>query len=86
MIEVIGQSTIKWIKIYIPHFYVTMECLMDSLIKIREECNMDEDNKISINDFIIKACAYALRDTPVIIIYIIPSKMNQYTVKYVCVC
>eukprot|EP01083_Nonionella_stella_P275460 935462_1 len=63
MREIIGQR-LSESKFTSPHFYVTMECLMDNLIAIREECNMDEDNKISINDFIIKACAYALRDTP----------------------
>jgi len=49
-----------------PHFYVTMECMMDSLMAMRAEINSGEEKQdfISVNDFIIKACGAALRDTP----------------------
>merc|ERR1712087_890664 len=49
-----------------PHFYVTMECAMDSLIRMRAEMNDGEEkaNAISVNDFIIKAVGAALRDVP----------------------
>merc|ERR1712223_1428643 len=49
-----------------PHFYVTMECTMDSLMRMRAEMNAGEskENSISVNDFIIKACGAALRDSP----------------------
>ncbi len=48
----------------IPHFYLTIECRLDSLIALRHEVNQDRDNKISINDFIIKATALAMKDQP----------------------
>ncbi|MBT4922875.1 MAG: pyruvate dehydrogenase complex dihydrolipoamide acetyltransferase [Rickettsiales bacterium] len=56
----------------IPHFYLTIDCNMDSLLDIREQINnvasKDEHGKalykISINDFIIKASALALKDVP----------------------
>jgi len=49
-----------------PHFYVAMECAMDSLMRMRAEINAGEskENSISVNDFIIKAAAAALRDCP----------------------
>ncbi len=39
---------------------------MDSLMRMRAEINAGEskENSISVNDFIIKACGAALRDTP----------------------
>ena len=49
-----------------PHFYVTMECSMDSLIRMRTEMNegLEKNDRISVNDFVIKACGAALRDVP----------------------
>ncbi len=44
-----------------PHFYVTMEVNMDRILQARKEINEESDIKISINDFIVKACASALR-------------------------
>merc|ERR1719384_1436190 len=43
-----------------------MECMMDSLMRMRAEINtgLEKHESISVNDFIIKACAAALRDTP----------------------
>jgi pyruvate dehydrogenase E2 component (dihydrolipoamide acetyltransferase) len=48
----------------IPHFYLTIECKIDSLITLREQINKDADKKISINDFIIKAVALTLKQMP----------------------
>eukprot|EP00485_Elphidium_margaritaceum_P000082 CAMPEP_0202691624 /NCGR_PEP_ID=MMETSP1385-20130828/6287_1 /ASSEMBLY_ACC=CAM_ASM_000861 /TAXON_ID=933848 /ORGANISM="Elphidium margaritaceum" /LENGTH=631 /DNA_ID=CAMNT_0049347057 /DNA_START=34 /DNA_END=1926 /DNA_ORIENTATION=- len=63
MREIIGKR-LSESKFSAPHFYVTMECEMDSLLRARQEMNADEDIKISVNDFVIKACAAALRATP----------------------
>ncbi len=48
-----------------PHFYLTIECELDSLIKLRQDLNnrLDKD-KLSLNDFIIKAAAIALKLVP----------------------
>ena len=49
----------------IPHFYLSIDCELDALLKLREEVNRaaprDKDAnplyKLSVNDFIIKALA-----------------------------
>ena len=48
----------------VPHFYLTKECNLDKLMKLRQEVNENIEGKISINDFIIKACAIALKKIP----------------------
>ena len=50
----------------IPHFYVTHEYDMEWVVAIREQYNalLPEGEKISINDFIVKAAALTLRQYP----------------------
>jgi len=50
----------------IPHFYLTIDCELDKLLATRRQLNesAQDGTKISVNDFIIKACALALRDVP----------------------
>lgn len=50
----------------IPHFYLTIDCELDKLLEARRQLNKaaKDASKISVNDFIIKACALALRDVP----------------------
>ena len=51
----------------IPHYYLTVECQVDNLMKLRGELNTqykDEGIKLSVNDFIIKATALASRQVP----------------------
>ncbi len=50
----------------VPHFYLTVECQLDTLLSSRKELN-DKANgefKLSVNDFIIKAAAMALKTYP----------------------
>ncbi len=49
-----------------PHFYLTIEIDMDNAIKARKEINENSDTRISFNDFVVKACAMALRKHPAI--------------------
>jgi pyruvate dehydrogenase E2 component (dihydrolipoamide acetyltransferase) len=49
-----------------PHFYLTIEIDMDNAIASRTAINASGDVKISYNDFVVKACAMALRKHPVI--------------------
>jgi len=37
---------------------------MDEILKARELINKEGKVKISVNDLIIKACSFALRDVP----------------------
>ena len=48
-----------------PHFYLTIDCNIDRLLQLRQEINAKrEKDKISVNDFVIKAAALALRQVP----------------------
>ena len=57
-------------KQFVPHFYLTVDCEIDRLLKVREEVNAGAPKegkgafKLSVNDFIIKACAVALKQVP----------------------
>jgi pyruvate dehydrogenase E2 component (dihydrolipoamide acetyltransferase) len=54
----------------IPHFYLTMECRIDELLRARERMNAAAPKdgprayKLSVNDFVIKALALALAQVP----------------------
>ena len=51
----------------IPHFYLRRDIHLDALLKFRSQLNKQLDAKgvkLSVNDFIIKACALALQEVP----------------------
>ena len=51
----------------IPHFYLRKEIKIDELLQVRSRLNAHlakRNNKLSINDFIIKSCALALQSVP----------------------
>jgi pyruvate dehydrogenase E2 component (dihydrolipoamide acetyltransferase) len=48
----------------IPHFYLTADCDVTNLLAIREQVNVIEGIKTSVNDYIIRAVALALRHHP----------------------
>ncbi|KAF8559197.1 pyruvate dehydrogenase [Imleria badia] len=53
----------------LPHYYLTVEINMDKVSKLREVFNKtlgdkDKAAKLSVNDFILKAVACALKDVP----------------------
>ncbi len=51
----------------IPHFYLRKEAKIDELLQVRARLNAhlaEKNNKLSINDFIIKSCALALQSVP----------------------
>ena len=47
----------------VPHFYATTEIELDNIMALRKKLQ-SMDVKVSVNDFIIRACALALRDVP----------------------
>ena len=54
-------------KQHIPHFYATVEVRMDAAMALRKQLNEqleEEGLKLSVNDFVMKACAVALRNYP----------------------
>jgi pyruvate dehydrogenase E2 component (dihydrolipoamide acetyltransferase) len=72
--EVIAPSSMRKViakrlveaKSTIPHFYVSIDCQIDALLKAREQINARADGvyKLSVNDFIIKACGLTLKKIP----------------------
>ncbi len=49
----------------VPHFYLTVDCQIDRLLDLRKQLNETaEKSKVSVNDFIIRAVAVALRQVP----------------------
>lgn len=53
-------------KTTVPHFQVTSAIDMDAALALRKEINamLPEDEKVTVNDIIVKAAALALRDFP----------------------
>ena len=51
----------------IPHFYLRRDIRLDALLAFRSQLNKELESrgvKLSVNDFIIKACALALQQVP----------------------
>jgi pyruvate dehydrogenase E2 component (dihydrolipoamide acetyltransferase) len=52
----------------VPHFYLTVDCQIDALLDLRKQLNArgaeTGDYKLSVNDFVIRAVALALRQVP----------------------
>ncbi|HVI51827.1 MAG TPA: pyruvate dehydrogenase complex dihydrolipoamide acetyltransferase [Candidatus Sulfotelmatobacter sp.] len=49
----------------VPHFYLTVDCQLDKLLALRADLNgRSDDYKLSVNDFIIRAVALALKKVP----------------------
>ena len=51
----------------IPHFYLRRDIELDALLELRRQMNAKGEArgvKLSVNDYIIKACALALQDEP----------------------
>jgi pyruvate dehydrogenase E2 component (dihydrolipoamide acetyltransferase) len=62
----------------IPHFYLTVECRMERLLALRAEINAAASRKISVNDFIVRAVAVALREVPQANVGWTDTAMRQY--------
>jgi pyruvate dehydrogenase E2 component (dihydrolipoamide acetyltransferase) len=54
----------------VPHFYLTIDCEIDALLKLRADLNAKSPEKgegafkLSVNDFVIRAAALALTKVP----------------------
>ena len=60
------SKKMSYSKSNIPHFYLNINCEMDKLLNFRSDINSGVDNsqKISINDFVIKSLAKSLIEVP----------------------
>lgn len=53
----------------VPHYYLSVDVNMDSVLKLRTELNeilSKENKKLSVNDFIVKASALACKKVPAV--------------------
>jgi pyruvate dehydrogenase E2 component (dihydrolipoamide acetyltransferase) len=63
--QAIGRRLVES-KQTIPHFYVTHEYKMEAVMEMRKQINayLGDNEKVSVNDFVIKATALTLRQFP----------------------
>ncbi|MBL8099570.1 MAG: 2-oxo acid dehydrogenase subunit E2 [Anaerolineales bacterium] len=63
--QAIGRRLVES-KQTVPHFYVTHEYKMEALMDMRKQINayLPDNEKVSVNDFILKAVALSLRQFP----------------------
>lgn len=63
--QAIGRRMVES-KTTVPHFYVTTDIDMAQALSLRKEINalIPEENKVTVNDMIVKAAALALRQYP----------------------
>lgn len=64
MQKVVGER-LQASKTFIPHFYVTQTINADSMVDLRNQLKAS-GIKVTFNDFVVRACAIALKDHPVI--------------------
>ena len=50
----------------IPHFFLTIDCEIDNLLRMRAEINAAADIKLSVNDFVIRAAALTMKKVPAV--------------------
>jgi len=71
----------------VPHFYLTIECKLDTLLAARKELNekANGEYKLSVNDFIMKAVAMALKAYPAANVSWSDDAIHQFLKADVCV-
>jgi pyruvate dehydrogenase E2 component (dihydrolipoamide acetyltransferase) len=66
MRRIIAQRLVES-KVTIPHYQVTVEVAMDALLDLRKQLNdqlASQGVKLSVNDFLVRACALAMHQHP----------------------
>ncbi|KAI7903501.1 pyruvate dehydrogenase complex dihydrolipoamide acetyltransferase [Cokeromyces recurvatus] len=71
----------------VPHYYLTVEINMDKTNKLREVLNKSAEGKykLSVNDFVIKASALALKSVPEVNAAWQGDFIRQYNTADICV-
>ena len=78
MRKVIAQR-LQEAKREVPHFYLTVECAVDALLETRAQLNERSDAyNLSVNDFVIRAAALALRKVPAANASWVDGALRQY--------
>lgn len=64
-----------------PHFFVTTVAEVDELLALREQINaqVSEEERVSVTDLLVKACALALREHPTLnASFVPPNQLRVY--------
>lgn len=71
----------------IPHFYLTVDLELDALIELRQSINSQNQGrrKLSINDFVMRATALALKDVPSANVHFTDAGIKQFAGVHLCV-
>ncbi|NMG42475.1 diaminohydroxyphosphoribosylaminopyrimidine deaminase [Aromatoleum toluvorans] len=71
----------------IPHFYLTVDLELDALIALRQAVNEQSEGrrKLSLNDFVMRAVALALRDVPAANVHFTEAGIKQFSGVHLCV-
>ena len=78
MRKVIAQR-LQEAKREVPHFYLTVDCAVDALLETRAQLNeRSDDYNLSVNDFVIRAAALALRKVPAANASWVEGALRQY--------
>ena len=77
--KIIAEKTTKT-KSTVPHFYLTIESKVDKLLVLRKKINeQNQNNKVSINDILVKALAIAQSKNPKTNVSWINNKIVKYS-------
>jgi pyruvate dehydrogenase E2 component (dihydrolipoamide acetyltransferase) len=66
----------------VPHIYLTLDCELDALMKVRKDLNAKLEKqgvKLSVNDFILRAMALALKQVPACNVQFAGDVMRQFS-------
>ena len=69
----------------IPHFYLDTEIRTSRLVKAREELNAEQGARVSLNDFVIRAAALALRQVPEVNVNLVDEEIRYFEHADICV-
>lgn len=70
----------------IPHYYISVDINMEDVLRLRKQINSDNDNiKLSVNDFIIKASALSMKHIPEVNSSWMETFIRRYNTVDICV-
>ena len=62
----------------IPHFYLSMDITMDAALEKRDEINTQSEQKVSVNDLVMRAVVLALQSVPDVNIHLVQDEIRRF--------